>query len=783
MLTYESIESIVNTIVPGVSISNPTQYNSVEAEPEFAKKVRSAAVLLKANNPFSYEDIRRATLGVYYQVALRIAAARFPSLAVVTKDASGAETLNSNLTVKQWQWLTEEINCMITPGGQGTSTSPDTERLKAFSGGIEYLCSKLTAAHLIRNIPLNNSSLKFVDVADNLEKQALEDLERLIKVSEGNSSSGSSSSSASNLNSKGQSYLGIAHNLDLNTIPEASFNAPDVPPSPVPAGYTPTYTNTIFLQDVETVNTLSVEADEVGICYFYMTGQSYFADQDLINSADYSISSTTAGLAGNPQHSASVSYKIEKAFPLIGQSVGVTNLNIDDLITILADEINTETLNVIGEKVANIVAAPERGKPKTTTETITKRELYPNTTLLKNRRASFTLYHHINKLSFDVRRYSNKASTELLVIAFYTVDAADWALYNPAPNDFIYNSTTPDPEKLRSKDILGIIKSKSKLGINGLIFGEDTTYSELGTKVPYSSLLNVEKGNVSAVSISATGGGLNPTDNLANSTDASNVIDTFYFSYEIPIPAPTIFNPLPFSQNLILRVDTTTYLSETPLDIIVDLTTIPFSDPSTLSYGEQIASRVVDSIYEYTRETNNSLDTKDNANVLGVLLGDYLRTTTVINSTNNTASEIPLEEYIDGEPQLKFAGLQSLASYDKDEKAGRVQIVAFRYRDKEYKIVVELKQVPPELWVATGNYILRRTQWGLGKRRGLTVDTKVLSSGSAVVQTSAEELNSVKASVSNIEASKSKLLQSVFDKRKHLNDAQKGFTNKWQYPT
>ena len=91
--------------------------------------------------------------------------------------------------------------------------------------------------------------------------------------------------------------------------------------------------------------------------------------------------------------------------------------------------------------------------------------------------------------------------------------------------------------------------------------------------------------------------------------------------------------------------------------------------------------------------------------------------------------------------------------------------------------------MPPELWVATGNYILRRTQWGLGKRRGLTVDTKVLSSGGTVIQTSAEELNSVKASVSNIEASKSKLLQSVFDKRKHLNDAQKGFINKWQYPT
>lgn len=740
MLTYEAIRDIVDIVVPGGT------FNTVELEPEFAKKVRTTSVILKANNPISYEDIRRVAGDCYYQVALRISTAKY---------------VNSR---NDFQWTEEDILAMMTPAGQGASLSPIT-RLGSFSGGIEWAVARLTAAILTQNIPLNNSSLKFMDAGKELKLQAEEDIERIIKLITSAATNVSNNIDAENV--KGQAYLYIAHDINSTTLPESYFNFPDIGSTAPNLTYDsavdieklkktipPTISPTT---EIEVVNTFSVPAGKIGICYFYMTGQATYADQDLLVSR-----ATTEGI-GEGQNSRSVSYKIEKVFRVISNN---ETKNIDDLITSLSDHINSETLNALDNQnlLTNILTAPNRGENKLASESVLKRELYPFTTLLKNRKADFKLYRRINSLVFDVRRYSNKASTELLTIGFYTVD-----------------ETLFSEESVTVTPIIRAGIKAGQLGIPGLIFGSINSYSSLNNNVPYSALLNVEKGNVTAVSIAGenSGGGTNPTDNLANS-DASNTIDTFYFACTNPA------TPQPFTEDLILRVSSTTYTAEIPLDIIVDLTIQPFTDPNivgSLSLGEQVANRVVDAIYTYTRTSALNNDTKDNANILGVLLGDYQRVTTVINSTTSTASEIPLEEFIDGVPQVRFTGAQALDSYNKDEIAGRVQIVAFKYRTEEYKIVVDLKNVPSNLWVGTGNYILRRTQWAEGRKRSITADTKVLSSGSAVIQTSAEELNSVKASVSNIEASKSKLLQSVFDKRKHLNDAQKGFINKWQYPT
>jgi hypothetical protein len=755
MLTYEAIRDIVDIVVPN------STFNTVELEPEFAKKVRSTSVILKSNSPISYEDIRRVAGDTYYTIALRIATARFEN------------------NKSSFQWNEDDILAMMTPRGAGASLSPIT-RLGAFSGGIESAAARLTAATLSKNIPLNNSSLKFVDAAKELELQALEDVERIIKLI---SSAANTSTTSINEIVKGQAYLYIAHDIDKTTLPETSFNTPDnLTINP------PTFDEAVFVKNVEVVNTFSVPPNKVGICYFYMTGQLHYADQDLINNRIYSNGE------GAPQTSNSVSYKIEKVFKVLGHN---DIFNIDDLITALSDNINSETLEVSTGAITNILTAANRGENKIINDSILKRDLYPLTTSLKNRKATCEIYTRINKLTFDVRRYSNKASTELLTIAFHTIDEV-----SPINNQPYFSTTNEITPGFNILDFKLAIKQGS-LGIEGLIFGTINSYSSLNNNVPYSALLNVEKGNVSAVSISGenSGGGTNPADNLANS-DASNVIDTFYFAYN-PDNAAIALNPLlllnPFTEDLIIRVSTTSYSSAIPLDIIVDLTTVPFlnsSLPNSLSIGEQVAERVVDAIYEYTRNSSLNNDTKDNANILGVLLGDFQRITTIINSTLGTATEVPLEEFIDGVQQTRFNSInETEPSYLEpptpnfnnpkrlDEVAGRVQIVAFRYRDEEYKIVVELKSVPDELWIGTGNYILRRTQWAKGKRRSITADTKILSSGSITVPTSAEELNSVKASVSNIEASKSKLLQSVFDKRNFLKDAQKGFPNKWYNQT
>jgi hypothetical protein len=741
MLTHQALESIANSLTPAGN------FTTVESEPAFAKKVRLSSVLLKANSPISYSDIRTMTFNVYHKINLRIASARYAN----------------NKT--SFQWSEEDIIAMMTPGGAATSTSTIT-RLGAISGGIEANAVQLTAAYLIRNIPLN-STLKFNDMSEALEKTAWEDIERVIQLIN-TPNNNSSDITEIDRNKKGQAFLYIAHSLDLTTIPEILFNSPDKDSNPA------SFTTPVDLDDstlttpvsIEVVNTLSVPTGYVGICYFYMTGQTFTADQDIINTRAYST------VEGAPQNSKAVSYKIEKAFKLLDFNEVIT---IDDVITLLADEINTETLSVTGNNIANILTAPDRGQNKTTSESVIKRDLYPNTTSLKNRKATFSLYHRINKLSFDVRRYSNKSETELLTIAFYTAPQTSWDNY--------INNINLDPKALRAS---------STLGIDGLIFGSQNSYSNLNSNVPYSALLNVEKGNIAAISIAAeAGGGINPANNLANS-DASNVIDTLYFAYDDPNVTTAFTNP--FTSNLLLRVTSTSYLQNIPLDIEVDLITTPFTNPYSstntnplieLSIGEQIASRIVDSIFNFTRQTNLESGTTgiDGSNILGVLLGDFQRITTIVNSTLGTATEIPLETYIDAtsiaDVQSNFSSIQESSSTFRDATAGRVQIVAFRYRDEEYKIVIEIQSIPNNLWVATGNYILRRTQWASGRRRSITIDTKVLSNGATILETKAEELNSVKASVAKVEASKSKLLQSVFDKRVFLEDAKKGFPNKW----
>lgn len=765
MLTYTAIETIANTVAPAGAFA------TVEAEPEFAKKVRLASVILKANNPISYDDIRRATPGTYFRIALRIAAARFPNISFTSVDATGATTIVDNTNKINFQWLEDDIIAMLTPEGAANLTGDSEEgRLGSFSGGLEWAASKMVAAHVIRNIPLNSSSLKFVDVADTLETQALEDIDRIIRIDNAtNGGSAASSSEASVV--KGQANFCIAHSIDLATLPDTAFDVPD--PNTVP----PTYTGTISFTDVETVNTLSVQPDEVGICYFYMTGQAVSADQDLITSRAYTE------LPGDPKHSGSVSFKIEKAFGVITGNSDPndplpSSINVDELITLISDEINTETLAKLGENfslVSNVLTAPQRGKPQTTPVSVTKRELYPDTTSNKNRRGLFSLYHRINKLSFEVRRYSNKVTTEMITIGFYTVPLSVWQDYIITPE------VNRDPR---------ILRSSGRLGIEGLIFGETDSYSQLGNIVPYSALLNVEKGNVATVSIdSAASAEAEAADNIDGSS-ASDAIDTFYFAYEDTNTIDKFISP--FTSDLTFRLSTTSYITSIPLNITVDLTNQPFTNPNftgnlDIPVGEQVASRVVDAIYEYTRNSNIDQDSIDNANVLGVLLGDYQRITTLVNASKSTAAEIPLEPYIDATDSLdiqpNFSSVQKNSSTYRDTVAGRVQMVAFRYRDEEYRVVIEILSIPPNLWIATGNSVLRRTQWVLGRRRAITAETKVLSSGTVAQQTTAEELSSVNASVGKAEATKSQLLQRVFDKRRLLQEAQKGFPTKWHYPT
>ena len=503
-------------------------------------------------------------------------------------------------------------------------------------------------------------------------------------------------------------------------------------------------------ESVEFLTGTNNPINTIGYCYFYMTGQAYNVDR-------------TALLSGtNNTDSRSVSYKIEDAFEI---PIGT---NIDEIIMLVSDNINSKTLTINSDTeqffpeprtynkppynqlrdpeptdvnsniVGNILVSPDRGADRIQTLRATKCILYPSATTLKSRQAVFKACHRTNYLTFDVRRVSSKASRELVTIAFYTTDDFTWS--NRVNSGFAE------------------LRRNSTLGIDGLIFGQSSSFYRMNAKSPVSFILNVDKSGATPVSIQTPDDTGEVNDQFGDAGDLAQT-DTFYFAVEDPFTQ--------FSSNLTLRVSTTSYLSESPAIITVDLSDItPALNAPPNCVGEKVAERVVAAIYDYTSNANLNDISTDNTNVLGVLLGQYQYEYISINQNAGTLNAIDLT---DSEP--------------KDDDAGRVQIVGFRYREEEFKIVVDLIQIPPELWVSTGNYLTRRTFWVKGKPRSICVETRVLNTAQQqTTQTDAEVLASVSASVTPAEASMSPLLQRVYDKKKLLKDVNEGYprTRRWQ---
>lgn len=710
MATYADVLAIANAAVPAGTYPTPND------EPAFAKLVRSASFILTENDPFSYEKIQQITPPTYWDAFIYLASKRKALLAAVTRNADGSTQISTTADLNQeYLYVEDDVVAMLTPAGAGSSS---IDRYNSYGDGIQWYIAKLVAAHLVRNIPLNTSSIKQVDIADNLEEQAYAGLERIVKLTDVPLSS--STTSADDDATDGQVTLYIAHDINKATIPEGSFNIPDPGSSP------PTYNSPVDLgESVDILQGTITQSGFRSFCYFYMTGQAYNADRTALLSA------------ANNTDSRAVSFKVEDVFEV------PNNTNIDELIMLISDNMNSKTLTELhnlpgtADCVANILVGPERGRDKIETFSVYKKLLYPFTNTLKTRKAFFKTCHRTNHLSFDVRRMSTKVSNELVTIAFYTTPDSNWTDYQS------------------STITLAQLRATSELGIEGLIFGQQEDYSQMAGVSPVSFVLKVEKGNAIPVSIQDAGTSNDPSDQFGDAGDLAKT-DTFYFAANDPFTA--------FSSNLIIRISSTDYLAESPAIITVDLSGITSAaTPPPNCVGEQVAERVVDAIYNYTRDRNKNQDILDNSNVLGVLLGQYQYEYLNINRDANTVTALDLT---DAEP--------------KDDDAGRVQIVGFRYKDEEFKIVVDLIQVPPELCVATGNYLTRRTLWVQGKPRSICVETKVLTSNTSTTQTEAEVLASVAATVTPAEASMSPLLQSVYDKQRLLKDAAKGYPRKWQ---
>lgn len=724
MASQFDIRAIAKELVPDPTSTN--SYETVDSEPPFAKSVRDASVLIQSNSPFTYSRLQRGVIEAFQRVYLRIASKKITNFSFVYKSEDAIEMLKVVASV-------EDDNRY--------STDTD-ERFSRHSGAIHSVVRRIAAAELIRMIPLN-SSVKFKEDSDDLIKEAYEDLERLLEVV---ASTITEEKKEEKDLSLGQSSVYIAYELDKANIPASTFDRPDLNSNP------PTYIAPVSINRiVNSTNRLLInETTETAICTIYMTAQAYNADVDLITDATRGTDKSGS--------SAAVSLKIETSF------IVRANDTIDSLIAKISEEINSATLNATFDNasidisqnyMSNIIVAPEYQNPVIRSTAIQKKILYPNITTNEKRIASFDTYYRTNRLGFETRRNSTKVDTELLTIGFYTVPTANYI----APTTNI-NAT------LRN--------AGARLGINGLVYGKGESIEELQNSAPVSLFLNVSKGNVAAVSIQrdTASSQVEAIDSTAEGS-LLNQIDTFYFHVNhldasgVPItPNQPVF---PTNDNeLVLRISTSNYINEPSRLITINLNSINYpaldsnNQAVAINYiGEDIANLVVDALYNEARTSN--LDSNiQSTNILGAQLGDFDNYYTNINTTTGTANNILLEG---------LATNDINEAYDGD--SGRVQIVAFRYREQEYKAVVDIIKIPRLLWVATGNYQQRRTIWEPGRRRSISIETKDLktSAGSAAeTMTEAEILNSVNASVSQTEARKSALLQSVYDKKRLLDN-------------
>lgn len=294
-----------------------------------------------------------------------------------------------------------------------------------FSGGLFRIVSSLTASILIKSVPLS-SDIELFDLGKNLEEQAIGDLDSIIGNIVNNldqvspiiykSNGGDASQEVSDIPAFYFSYA-----IDLNTIPSEAFDQ--------------VIKDSAIAQGIETVKTIDIPIDKVGVCWYYLT------------------STTTSQF-------------IEGAFQI------PYNSTIEELVELLASHINEA--NITLDSV--ILASPNIGPTNDYHLAYRKKELYDSNENI-DKELKFSLTTSIHSISLTSRKLSPIANRELVNISFYTLDKS------------LVDNTPSEEELIRYKGI-------AKRGIKGLVYGIKSTYKALSYKGPHSLVVDIEKGSV-----------------------------------------------------------------------------------------------------------------------------------------------------------------------------------------------------------------------------------------------------------------------------------------------
>ena len=387
-----------------------------------------------------------------------------------------------------------------------------------YSSGLVNVAAELTAANIIRSLPLNDS-LKLIERGNTLETRAYSNLDRIIFLYT------SASAVSTNVSiSTSNDFFFFSPDIDRTTLLDSQFDVG-------------LETESVKLTNVKTVKTLSVDPNQVSFIYY-----------NILKSEP-----------GTP--------------PLLNEGITIVNngQDIENFIYQLSSDINTLCTNVYSTGTAtypfsNLIAEPTRTQNIDSTISIKKSNFYTNTTTFLNKTATFTLRTFSVYLEFAARRLSTTISREAITIRPLTIHKA--ALLTPYTSyKGIYSTTTlyslndvvisnnigykvilasPPINSITnptywqqlnvsnvsytSNDLLVRKSTYIKNYVDGLLIGKQTSnyfnYQSLQLEGPLSAIIDVNKGTVSSASATTTG---------STSIDHKVEIDTFYFSYSNPL--------------------------------------------------------------------------------------------------------------------------------------------------------------------------------------------------------------------------------------------------------
>lgn len=313
----------------------------------FIRSVRRASVTLRDTSLVSNDDIIDIGINESYP--------RIALILVTTKAKDGS---NSD----------KPILGGIGPTANYTDQMKEVQRVldtSVYRDGIYRVAVALTASSCLKQIPLN-SDVYLLDLAKDLEKQALSDLDRIMGLI---SEVGIVSKDQNTFDraADGEPRIYVANALDLSTIKEEEFDLVIKESA---------RTNSVRMHE-----SIEIPESRVGLCWIGLTGT-------------YLSASVQTGF-----------------FIKNGDTT-------EDLIERIS--LNINELSSIGS--SSIIASPNRGPAISSNLSYSKKELYPDSGKNRDKSLYFDLAPRIHGIAFSSRTLSATFNKELVSIKFYSLE-------------------------------------------------------------------------------------------------------------------------------------------------------------------------------------------------------------------------------------------------------------------------------------------------------------------------------------------------------------------------